>query len=56
MDASGDVTEATQPVIMQSTQVPSTTGRPAYIIHAPGTDIPDQAPECPPTCWCRGRA
>jgi len=50
-----DTTEQDAPptAVMVSTRVPSTTGRPAYIVHTPGTPIPAEAPACPATCWCQ---
>lgn len=45
---------ARQPML--STQVPSATGRPAYIVHPAGADVPATAPACPADCpTCRGR-
>lgn len=43
-------------VVLVSTRVASTTGRPAYIVHAPGAEVPAAAPACPADCpTCRGR-
>jgi hypothetical protein len=43
------------PPAMVSTPVATTTGRPAYVVHAAGAEVPATAPGCGPGCWCGGR-
>jgi hypothetical protein len=56
MDTPGRDAPPAAPASLLSTRVPPVDGRPAYIVHAPGADVPAVAPACPPDCaTCRGR-